>query len=187
MIDPRRLLRGCRRALALAASALRIGYLRAAFSGLSMGLDSFVGPGCDIHVGRDARVVLRRVVVHRGCLIHAGRGASIDVAATLIGPNSVIVARQRITIGEGSMLGEMTVVRDSDHDRAPGAPLGDRHRSSPIAIGRHVWLGARATVLRGVNIGDGATVGAGAVVTRDVAPNATVVGVPARPAPPRSA
>ena len=51
---------------------------------------------------------------------------------------------------------------------------------APIRIGRHVWIGANATVLPGVTIGDGAIIAAGAVVTRDVPENAIVGGVPAR-------
>ena len=47
-------------------------------------------------------------------------------------------------------------------------------------IGNDVWIGIRATVMRGVTIGDGAVVAAGAVVTRDVPPYAIVGGVPAR-------
>lgn len=47
-------------------------------------------------------------------------------------------------------------------------------------IGRRVWLGASVTVVPGVHIGDGAIVGAGAVVTRDVPPDMIVAGVPAR-------
>lgn len=184
----RRALRGCRRALALSASAMRICYFRAAFPGLSVGFDSFLGAGCDVYVGPGAKVVLHRVVIGRGCVIHAGTGALIDIAALIIGPHSMIVANQRITIGEGSGLAEMTVIRDSDNDRTEGALLSEnRHWSSPISIGRNVWLGSRVTVLRGVTIADGATVGAGAVVTRDVAPNTTVVGIPNRPISRRAA
>ncbi len=50
----------------------------------------------------------------------------------------------------------------------------------PIRIGHDVWIGAGAQVLSGVNIGDGAIVAAGAIVTRDVAPYAVVAGNPAR-------
>lgn len=182
MCDMRRALRGLRRACQLTASAVRIAYLRLAFPGISVSGDSVIGPGCEITVGRGATVVLRGVVLGRGCQVVAGPGAVIDIAADSVGPHSVIVARQRVEIGEGAFLAEMTVVRDSDHDRSGGVSLRfGAHRSGAVRIGRDVWLGSRATVLLGVHIGDGATVGAAAVVTRDVPAGVTVVGVPARP------
>lgn len=51
---------------------------------------------------------------------------------------------------------------------------------SPAIIGNDVWIGSNATILGGLNIGDGAVIGAGAVVTKDVPPYAIVGGVPAR-------
>lgn len=54
-------------------------------------------------------------------------------------------------------------------------------RGDLAVIGNDVWLGAGTVVLRGVTLGDGAVVGAGAVVTRDVPPYTVVAGVPARP------
>jgi len=51
---------------------------------------------------------------------------------------------------------------------------------APIHIGKNVWIGANASVLPGVSIGDGAIVAAGAVVTKDVEPNTIVGGVPAK-------
>jgi acetyltransferase-like isoleucine patch superfamily enzyme len=50
----------------------------------------------------------------------------------------------------------------------------------PVNIGNKVWIGANATILPGVTIGDGAIVAAGAVVTKDVVPKTLVGGVPAR-------
>lgn len=53
-------------------------------------------------------------------------------------------------------------------------------KERPTVIGNDVWIGTGAIILYGVHIGDGAVVGAGAVVTRDVPPYAIVVGVPAK-------
>ncbi len=173
----RRALRGVRRLAALTASAARVACARLAYPGVVIS-GSVIGPGCEIRAGAGARLELRGVVVGRGCVLVAGPGAVLYVAAESIGPHSVIVAREHIEIGYGTLLAEMTVVRDADHDR----PLSTgAHVSAPVRIGPDVWLGARATVLRGVHVGTGATVGAGAVVTRHVAPGETVAGVPARP------
>ena len=51
---------------------------------------------------------------------------------------------------------------------------------APIHIGKRVWIGANATVIPGVTIGDDAVVAAGAVVNKDVPPRAIVGGVPAK-------
>ncbi len=91
-----------------------------------------------------------------------------------------LAARAAIEIGDGSMVGEYTSIRDANH--GSGDSLRDApHQAKPIRIGREVWIGRGFTILPGVHIGDGAVVGANAVVTRDVPPGCVVAGVPARP------
>ncbi len=51
---------------------------------------------------------------------------------------------------------------------------------APIVLGRNVWVGANSTILQGVTVGDNAIIAAGAVVTKDVAANTVVGGVPAK-------
>lgn len=93
-----------------------------------------------------------------------------------------VVSMARIQIGRGTMIGEYASLRDANHLRAPGVPMRYAgHSARPIVLGEEVWIGRGAAVLAGVSIGNGATVGANAVVTRDVPPGAVVAGVPARP------
>lgn len=83
-----------------------------------------------------------------------------------------------VTLGDGCLVGHNVVFATLDHDKHPGR-RGDM-TAAPIVVGKDVWIGAHATILKGVTIGDGAIVAAGAVVTRDVPPNTIAAGVPAR-------
>jgi acetyltransferase-like isoleucine patch superfamily enzyme len=52
-------------------------------------------------------------------------------------------------------------------------------QNRPLVVGNDVWIGANAVIMPGCTLGNGAIIGAGAVVTRDVPPYAVVAGVPA--------
>lgn len=100
-----------------------------------------------------------------------------------------ICAAQRVEIGEGTFVGADAVIFDNDF-HAPvgewgwGAPAADNPK--PVLIGRGVFIGARAIILKGVTIGDRAIIGAGAVVTKDVPAGAIAAGNPARLISPHS-
>ena len=83
-----------------------------------------------------------------------------------------------IEIGDNVLIGQQVVIATLNHDLAP-----DKRANmipAPVKIGNNVWIGAHATILAGVTIGDNAVVAAGAVVTKDVPANAVVAGVPAK-------
>ena len=83
-----------------------------------------------------------------------------------------------IEIGSGTLIGQQVVLATLHHSFDP-----DRRADmlpSPIRIGKNVWIGAHATVLPGVAVGDNAVIAAGAVVTKNVPENAVVAGVPAK-------
>lgn len=83
-----------------------------------------------------------------------------------------------VTLGDGCQIGHNVVFATLNHELAP-----EKRKTTypaPIVLGRNVWIGSNATILQGVTIGDNAVVAAGAVVTRDVAANVVVGGVPAR-------
>jgi acetyltransferase-like isoleucine patch superfamily enzyme len=142
-------------------------------------------------------VILGRAHVHGTGRVHIGEGLLIypdqyfetqGIGEIFLGDGCVLstgvhlVAFAGIHIGAGTMIGEYTSVRDANHTREPGRSIRDsRHSAKPIIIGDQVWIGRGAAILCGVTIGDGATVGANAVVTRDVPAGAVVAGVPAVP------
>ena len=83
-----------------------------------------------------------------------------------------------ITLGDETLVGHNVVFATLNHGFAPE----DRGTTypKPIRTGKKVWIGANATILPGVTIGDHAIVAAGAVVTKDVPANVIVGGVPAK-------
>lgn len=83
-----------------------------------------------------------------------------------------------IYIGDGCLIGHNVVLATINHDLNP--ENRGTNIPAPIHIGRNVWIGANATVLPGVTIGDNAVIAAGAVVAKDVAKNTVVGGVPAK-------
>ena len=142
-------------------------------------------------------IVLGRVSIHGSGRILIGENvllypdihletqgtAQIELGDDLVISRGVhIVAVAGVTIGRGSMIGEYSSIRDANHTRDAGRPIRDSgHSAKPIRIGEEVWLGRGVAVLGGVQIGDKATVGANAVVTRDIPEGVTAVGIPAVP------
>lgn len=95
---------------------------------------------------------------------------------TFLNRRCEVIARREVVIGNGCWIAWDVSIADSDlHQLEGSAPA-----TAPVTIGDRVWIGARATILKGVAIGDGAVIAAGAVVTRDVPAGSLVGGVPAR-------
>ena len=94
----------------------------------------------------------------------------------LIMNDCLMMSRGGITIDDGALIAANVQLISNNHD------LHDRRilLCKPVHIGRNAWIGARATILPGVTVGENAVVAAGAVVTKDVAPNTIVGGNPAK-------
>lgn len=83
-----------------------------------------------------------------------------------------------IEIGNNALIGQQVVIATINHDLRPQSRAN--MSPAPVKIGNDVWIGAHATILAGVTIGNGAVIAAGAVVTKDVPENTVVGGVPAK-------
>lgn len=100
---------------------------------------------------------------------------------TTIGYHTFIFSSAQITIGDNCLIAPFVYIVDSDHgtDRDKLINLQE-NISAPIKVGNDVWIGSNASLLKGVNIGDGAIIAANSVVTKDVSPYHIVGGTPAR-------
>lgn len=95
--------------------------------------------------------------------------------------NLVVICEARVTIGPDALIGTNVEITDSDfHGVDPARRRGNRHEVAPVTIGRNVWIGSNARILKGVTIGDNSVIGNGSVVTRDVPADVVAAGVPAR-------
>lgn len=112
-----------------------------------------------------------------GVRLECWQNAVIEIGdGTYLNRNCEIVAGQSVRIGRNCKIARDVIIMDTDQHEVPGLGLIAR----PVSIDDDVWIGARAMVLKGVHIGHGAIIGAGAIVTRDVPPHGVVVGQPAR-------
>jgi acetyltransferase-like isoleucine patch superfamily enzyme len=113
------------------------------------------------------------VVINGADHVRLGDRVSINAFVHIWGSGGV-------AIGDDSLIASHVAITSLTHD-PKAAAFSQTLISRPVSIGRNVWIGSHAVILPGVTIGDSAVVGAGAVVTRDVAAGSVVTGVPARP------
>jgi maltose O-acetyltransferase len=109
-----------------------------------------------------------------------GRNIYLD-DGVFVNFNAVFLDVMPIRVGKGTPIGPNVQFYAADHPRDPAVRASGLENGKAIVIGKNVWIGGGAILLPGITIGDDAIVGAGSVVTRDVAPGTTVVGNPARP------
>lgn len=122
-----------------------------------------------------------------GAKLIVGQGATGAGRLTLgdrifINHYAIVDCHCEVTIGNDVMIGPHAYIGDFDHvlSIAEGPAIGRQTSGAPVRIADHVWIGTHAVVLKGVSIGAGAVIAAGAVVTRDVPSMGVVGGVPAR-------
>ena len=131
---------------------------------LSMGAGATISINGGFSIGDNAYIIVRK-----NAKLHLGSG--------YINSNAQIVCNESITLGNGVAIADGVLIRDcDDHD----VQYEGYKKVAPVVIGDHVWIGQRATILKGVTIGENAIIAAGSVVTKDVPVNTIVGGVPAK-------
>ena len=147
-----------------------------------------------------------RAIIRKPCHLSFGKNVVIGAYTVILlepreikGPEDIAV----LTVGDDTYMGEFNNIRvegqvrigakcliaqgvsiiGSNYSLTAGVPIVDQPKQKGklgVTIGDDVWIGANATILPGVTIGNGAVVAAGAVVTHDVECNTVVAGNPAK-------
>lgn len=116
------------------------------------------------------------VRIAHGCRIFVNGKLEIG-DSTYINPHCLLIAHEKIRIGSNCAISWNVQVMDTDLHHVSESTSG---KSSEVRIGNRVWIGANTIICKGVEIGDGAIIAAGSVVTRDVPSACMAAGVPAR-------
>jgi Acetyltransferase (isoleucine patch superfamily) len=115
--------------------------------------------------------------IYHGADIKIFEDAILTLGSGFANVGIQIRCKKAITIGRKVFIARDVVIMDSDFHQIIAK---DYEMSKPVYIGDHVWIGTRAMILKGVTIGDGAIIAAGAIVTKNVPSKALVAGVPAK-------
>lgn len=100
---------------------------------------------------------------------------------TIINNNVSFVAKHLIEVGADCLIGSEVMIQDHDgHSVHPLRRRTSDGKPAKVHVGRNVWIGARAIILKGVTIGDDSVIGAASVVTKDVPAGVIVAGNPAQ-------
>lgn len=130
-------------------------------------------------------LVERFAAVGEGCVIrppfHCDYGYNIRLGrGVFLNFGCVVLDVVEVSIGDMTQIGPSVQILTADHPRDSAIRRQGLEFGRPIRIGCNVWIGGGAILLPGVTVGDDVIIGAGSVVTRDVAPGATIMGNPAR-------
>jgi acetyltransferase-like isoleucine patch superfamily enzyme len=157
-----------------ATRALRPGVLQGG-RGLSVGRNVDLNIYGDLEVGED-------VILSDGCSLQVGPGARLVLGDhVFVGRHAVLVAADLIEVGSDTLIAEHCTIRDQNHHVQPEARLRETSAvTAPVRIAPKVWIGAGARILKGTTIGEGAIVGANAVVTGEIPARVIAGGIPAR-------
>jgi acetyltransferase-like isoleucine patch superfamily enzyme len=149
-----------------------------------------VNPG-----GRERIVVGPKTLVDGELLVHDYGGRIHIGASSYIGMGSRLWSGEDLRVGDHVFIAHNVTITDTNSHQMDAAERADHYqrtvvdggffekstiKTAPVVIGDHAWINFNVAILKGVTIGEGAIIGAGSVVTKDVPPYVLCAGNPAR-------
>lgn len=162
------------------ADRIRAGLFR--LCGAESGAKVRIGPRCRLTRPKGVRLGTRVWLEADVWFKLSSASAKLIVGShTFFARNCTVNVVEKVSIGSHTLFGPGCLIIDHNHGMAPDRRIDQQTCiSKPVVIGSNVWCGAGAVVLAGVTIGDGAVIGANAVVINDVPSMAIMVGNPAQ-------
>jgi acetyltransferase-like isoleucine patch superfamily enzyme len=165
-----------------AVNTCRILKIKLLFPSVSIDFGSTVGKNCSISCCDSASLILKKTFIGDQTHIFVDEKARIEIKDSFVNRNCVLVAKEAITIDSGCAIAEMVVIRDQNHVLDPSNALNpfEHYDIEPIKIGKNVWIGAKASILKGATLEDYTIIAASAVVNTTVPTKQVWGGIPAK-------
>ena len=129
----------------------------------------------------DASLLIHHdLILNYNATIEIHKGATIEIGSAYINSNAVVLAAERITMGDGILISRDVLIYDADHHPILNEKGEQINLPRPVVIGNHVWIGLKCTLLRGSRIGDGAVIAANSLVGGKIKAGTMASGNPAR-------
>lgn len=135
---------------------------------------------CTLWLGENSCLESRGFTMYEGASIVILDGGRLTLGRGSYMNSSLIQCAKSISIGDNCAIAGDVLIQDTDFHPIIDEIGKEKEYSRPVTIGNKVWICAKAIILKGVTVGDGAIIAAGAVVTKDVPPYSLVGGNPAR-------
>lgn len=124
-----------------------------------------------------ALYIVSHYTIYAGANITVCPNSKLILHPGFMNENVQITCGGLVEIGEGTSIARDVVIWNDDAHQVEETKSD---KVEPIIIGKHVWICQGAKILKGVTIGDGAVIAAGAIVTKDVPPHSLAAGIPAK-------
>ena len=142
--------------------------------GVKLAKGAKILPLASLKVTRGGSLIIGKSLINDNAFVCASGGKIELEDGVSINRNAVVVSKCLISIGKGSSIGPNVCIYDHNHKIDKNGFYKDEFSSSPVIIGKNVWIAANCTILKGTTIGDNCVIGAGCVVSGVVPPNTLV-------------
>lgn len=165
-----------------AVNKCKILKIKTLYPSVQINFKTTIGENCSISCCDSERLIIRNSQIDNGTFIFADENSKIEIKDSFIFWNCNITAKESISIDSGCAIAEMVVIRDQNHIVDPSNTQNPfkKYDIAPIKIGKNVWIGAKASILKGATLEDYTIIAASAVVNTTVPSKQVWGGIPAK-------